>query len=262
VEYVATEPGSVLPVPDRVRELLHAGGCPWPAPRVRETVGSTNADVVEMAAQGAPDGTCEVAGEQTAGRGRHGRSWDSPLGAGLWSSTLITDCEEPARLPLLAALAVRDAASSQQGPTLSIKWPNDVLAPGDRKIAGILAERCDRGVVVGIGINLTQSAGELPTETATSWQQEVGSIPDRSELLADLLLALHRWIHEDWGVALTQYRAASVTLGKRIRVFEPGGRQWDGDAVDIDRQGHLVVREGENLRTVIAGDVMHATIAP
>lgn len=251
-----------LPDATRVLDLLRASGCPWPEPIVLARVGSTNADVLQLAADGAKDGTCEVAGEQTAGRGRHGRSWVSAPGAGLWSSTLLAEGADPARTPILAALAVVDAFRAREGPEVSIKWPNDVLTADGRKIAGILAERCERGVVVGIGINLAHTAQELPTAIATSWVQETGSVPDRSVLLAALLSALYTRVRQGWVDALAEYRERCITLGRQVRVHLPGGEEWVGEALDIDSDGHLVVRQGQNLRTVIAGDVVHATIAP
>lgn len=250
----------VTPDADRVQHILRERGCPWPRPIVKDSVASTNADVVALASAGAPDGTCEVAGEQTAGRGRHGRTWHSAPGAGLWSSTLITECADLSRLPLLAALAVVDASQALRGPNLSIKWPNDILSDDGRKIAGILAERCDAGAVVGIGINLTQEGQDLPTELATSWRLLSGRVPDRSELLAELLLALHSRVRQEWGAALDEYRATTVTLGRQVRVLLPSGDEWHGTAFDLDADGHLLIRDGENVRTVVAGDVVHATI--
>lgn len=257
---ITPEHAASLPDPIRVAELLRSRGCLWPEPLVVTSVASTNADVLQLAADGAVDGTCEVAGEQTAGRGRHGRTWHSAPGAGLWSSTLITECANPTRLPILAALAVVDAAHSLRGPALSIKWPNDVLADDGRKMAGILVERCSRGAVVGIGINIEQGVDELPSELATSWWLQVHHVPDRSELLAEILIGLHDWVRRDWSLALAEYRALCVTLRRTVQVLLPGGQEWIGQAVDIDSEGHLLIRHEEKVRTVVAGDVVHATI--
>lgn len=247
--------------PLQVQELLKAHGCPWPAPIYLPTTGSTNADAAQLARQGAPDGSCVVAGEQTNGRGRHGRRWVSDPGAGLWSSTVLRGVSEPTRAPLIAALAIRDVAMELADLPLAIKWPNDVLATDGRKIAGILAEVVGDAVVVGIGVNVAYSEKALPDPAATSWFLETGQQPDRSELLAGLLLRLFERSRVGWPALLDDYRAACVTLGARVRVSLPGGEEFSGVGEALDESGHLVVRSGQSLRTVVAGDVIHATIA-
>jgi len=246
--------------PVRVHELLSAHGCPWPAPSYLPTTGSTNADAAQLVRQGAPDGSCVVAGEQTAGRGRHGRHWVSDPGAGLWLSTVLRGVSDPTRVPPIAALAVRDVARQLGDLQLSIKWPNDVLATDGRKIAGILAEVVGDAVVVGIGINVDYSASALPDEAATSWFLETGQHPNRSDLLAGLLVRLFERGRLGWPALLDDYRAACVTLGARVRVSLPGGEEFEGVGEALDESGHLVVRSGQSLRTVVAGDVIHATI--
>lgn len=201
-----------------------------------------------------------VAGEQTAGRGRHGRSWVSDPGAGLWSSTIIRECEEFTRLPLIAALAVVDVARELAGACWTIKWPNDVLGADGRKVAGILAEAVADGAVVGIGINLERPPQEFAQ--AGSWVDDCGSSPDRSELLAGLLIALHARVHQPWAHALADYRGLCRTLGRPVRVTLPGGEVFEGVGSDVSEAGHLIVQVGQTTRTVVAGDVVHATIAP
>ncbi len=254
-------------VPDgaRVLDLLTAAGCPWPAPSYVDSTGSTNVDAVALASRGAVDGTCVVAGEQTAGRGRHGRSWISDPGAGLWSSTIIRALENPTRLPLLAALAVVDVAYDLGGVSWSIKWPNDVLDSRGRKVAGILVEGSCGGsdgtaAVVGIGLNVERPPQEFAQ--AGSWVDETGTSPDRSELLAGLLIALHARVHQPWDIALDDYRVLCRTLGARVHVALPGGEEFEGVGVDVNESGHLVVDTGQTRRMVVAGDVLHASIAP
>jgi len=220
---------------------------------------------------GAVDGTCMVAGEQSAGRGRHGRQWVSDPGAGLWCSTVLREGLDPGldpgRVPLIAALAVLDVAAALGGMNLGIKWPNDILASDDpksggRKMAGILAEVVNGAVIVGIGINVDYSAEDIPFPGATSWFAETGQHPDRSELLAGLLGALFDRRAQDPAAVLADYRAACVTIGAEVQVVLPDGQQFTGRGIDVDESGHLIVRSGRTLRTVIAGDVIHATIAP
>lgn len=245
----------------RVHQLLRARGCPWPAPTYLTSTGSTNADAALAAADGALDGTCIVAGEQTAGRGRHGRQWVSDPGAGLWSSTVLRAVSEPTLVPLIAALAVLDVARNAADLRLGVKWPNDIIAPGGGKIAGILAEGVGDAVAVGVGLNLDYSADALPDAAATSWFVETGEHPDRSELLADLLGSLFERLRLDRHDLLADYRASCLTIGAPVRVVLPGGEEFTGMGEDVDESGHLIVRSGQSLRTVIAGDVIHATIA-
>ncbi len=239
---------------------MAARGCDWPVPSYKESTGSTNADAALLVASGAVDGTCLVAGQQTAGRGRHGRSWVSAPGAGLWSSTIIRGRERPGRLPLIAALAVVDLAHDLAGASWGIKWPNDVLGSDGRKVAGILVQAMTDAAVVGIGINVEHPPQEYPQ--AGSWVDECSVSPDRSELLAGLLIALHARVHQPWTDALADYRGLCRTLGQQVRVSLPGGEVFEGVGHDIDAEGHLLVQAGQTMRTVVAGDVLHATIAP
>ena len=250
-----------LPDPDVVVEKLRAVDCPWPAPHVAVTTESTNVDALAALASGADTGLCFVAGEQTAGRGRQGRTWVSDPGAGLWCSTVIRDFPNTGRLPLLAGLALIDAAAALDGPPLSVKWPNDVLATDGRKMAGILVEGRPDGAVIGIGINVDHSAQSLPVEHATSWRLLCDNVPDRSTLLASLLASLHARLTSDWREARESYRQVCSTLGRDVVVEFPSSEHVGGRAIDIDDEGHLLVNDGQTTRTVIAGDVVHATIA-
>ena len=248
-----------VPDPARVLTLLRAAGCPWPKPAYVESTESTNTDAVKLVRRGAVDGTCLVAGEQTAGRGRHGRTWVSQPGAGLWSSTIVRGVTSPTRLPLVAALSVVDVGLDLGDLSWSIKWPNDVLSGTGRKVAGILAEGVADAVVVGIGINIQAPPAEFAG--AGCWVDEAPS-PDQSSLLAGLLIALHTRLHRPWPSNLEDYRAACRTIGTSVHVVLPDGEQFDGTGIDVDDDGHLLVRTGQTLRMVVAGDVLHATIAP
>lgn len=265
-----------LPDPIVVEGILHARGCPWPRPHVVTTTGSTNADALESLKSGADTGLCVVAGEQTAGRGRRGRSWVSDPGAGLWSSTVVRGYPRPARLPLLASLAVVDAAVQIGGPVVQVKWPNDVLADDGRKLAGILVEVAAReagvgftdsavdgsgvGAVVGIGINMDHAEESLPAPGATSWRIAHSVVPNRSTLLAELLVALNKRLTTEWSRSLADYRRWCCTLGTGVVIDLPGGDRIEGRALDVDDEGHLLVDDGESPRTIVAGDVVHATI--
>ena len=252
-----------MPDPRQVEELLSAAGCPWPAPTYVESTGSTNADALALAASGAIDGTCVVAGEQTAGRGRHGREWVSEPGAGLWCSTIVRSCDQPPRLPLLAALAVVDMARELGDMAWSIKWPNDVLDSHGRKVAGILVEGDgvpDGAAVVGIGLNVERPPQEFAH--AGSWVGDCDVSPDRSLLVAELLIALSARVHQPWDAALADYRRLCRTIGANVHVLLPGGEEFDAEALDVTGEGQLVVDTGGTSRIIVAGDVLHATIAP
>jgi BirA family transcriptional regulator, biotin operon repressor / biotin---[acetyl-CoA-carboxylase] ligase len=144
-----------------------------------------------------PEGAVAVADEQTEGRGRLGRQWLAPAGTSLLVSILLRPDVEPARLPelsLVAGRACAEAIAETAGVETDVKFPNDVLVRG-RKVAGILAEASEGRVVLGIGVNVSQAAGELPAEArtpATSLLLETGREIDRAELLVALLDRLER----------------------------------------------------------------------
>jgi BirA family biotin operon repressor/biotin-[acetyl-CoA-carboxylase] ligase len=255
---------------------------------VVETTPSTNAELAaavrsDPAAWPAPSAL--VAEHQTAGRGRAGRSWETPARAGLTVSVLLrprVPAEALGWLPLLAGLAVVRTVSDG-GITAAVKWPNDVLLPAVdtiaglglyRKVAGILAEvvpnapgQEPQAVVLGIGLNVSQSAAELPVPTATSLALAGGPRPDRTDVLVRLLGEVHavvrRWEAAGGDAAaaglLEEYTAVSATLGTRVRAELAGGAGvLEGEAVGLDGSGALVVRsESGEERAVTAGDVWH-----
>jgi BirA family biotin operon repressor/biotin-[acetyl-CoA-carboxylase] ligase len=241
----------------------------WTSVGIVERAGSTNADLL---ARGGPEGQVLVADEQTAGRGRMGRSWVSQPGASLTFSVLIRPLPvPPARrgwLPLLTGVAVATAVRSVAGVPATLKWPNDVLA-GDRKLAGILAEQSGDAVVIGIGVNVATPADALPVSPsglpATSLLAE-GADVARDVLLVETLRQLEGFYlpfradpdPEPSGL-LAAYRALCATLGRQVRVELPGGNVLTGRAQDVDADGRLAVREADatSATSVSAGDVIH-----
>ena len=149
-----------------------------------------------------PEGAVVVADEQTEGRGRLGRRWLAPAGTSLLVSVLLRPDVEPARLPelsLVAGRACAEAITEVAGLETKVKFPNDVLVQG-RKAAGILAEASEGRVVLGVGVNVSQEAGQLPAEArtpATSLLLETGREIDRAELLVALLERLERR-YDEW----------------------------------------------------------------
>lgn len=253
---------------DRLRTVTESAGL-WTAIRVLATTGSTNADLLDEARQGAPAGLVVAAEEQTAGRGRQGRSWRSLPGGALTFSALLRPGSVPAAsrgwMPLLAGVAVAGALRAVAGVQASLKWPNDVLA-GTGKLAGILAEQAGGAVVIGIGLNVRGMAADLPVARATSLEL-LGAWPaDRTELMIGILGQLEYWYlswHRAGGDAMTcglqaEYLRLSATVGRQVRVEFPGGAMLQGAAAGVDHTGRLAIMpdDGETV-LVSAGEVVH-----
>ena len=250
-------------------ELVRPSGF-WRAVEVTRVTGSTNADLLERAARGAPEGSVLVAEAQTAGRGRMGRAWLSPPGAALMFSVLLRPVAvPPARrgwITLLAGVAIASAVATTTGLDARLKWPNDVLV-GERKLAGILAEQAAHAVVVGVGVNVSTRRDELPVETATSLDLEGAAGTGRQRLLGAALGELERW-YLAWADGASpgdpgtsglraEYRRRSVTLGRPVRVEFPGGDAARGTALDVDTEGRLLLQTAGDQLAVSAGDVVH-----
>ena len=232
---------------------------------VVEETASTNADVAERFRDGEQEGLVLVAEHQSAGRGRMGREWVAPARSSLTVSFLLVPGDVPAErwpwLPLLTGVAAAAAVRRVTGVEVDLKWPNDVLA-GGQKLGGILLERVDHGgaaaAVVGIGINCTQSAEELPVPEATSLALVTGGPVDRSALLGALVEELAAR-YDEWragGGPATGLPGAVRTPGQEVRVAVPGG-EVVGRAVDVDEAGRLVVRTDAGEEHLGAGDVVH-----
>ena len=205
-----------------------------------------------------------VANAQSAGRGRQGRSWASPAGAGLYASAVLRPAEHA--LPLLtiaAGVAVADGIHAATGLSPDLKWPNDVFVAG-RKVAGVLAEATSSTagtyVVLGFGINVSPAA--RPPEIAaraTNLEGELGRSVDRGLLLAECLCSLAARYQDlergrmDAVVEAWRGRAAS-TLGRRVQ-WNAAGAALEGVAETIDDMGALVVRTRTGLARVTAGEV-------
>ncbi len=260
---------------DRARSALATGiGSRFAHLRWVATTGSTNADALALVRAGQPEGLVVVADHQTAGRGRRGRSWEAPPGASLLASIVL---RPPAGLveacTMAVGVAAAEAVEAVAGFAPRLKWPNDLVWPGDgsapdRKLAGILAEadwpESGPAVVVGIGINVAWPA-ELPPEladVAVACNHVRGVEVDREDLLLALLEHLEAWYGPmvgsgDTGPLRAAWRARSATLGREVRV-DLGPEVLEGTAVDVDELGHLVVvTEAGDRRTVAAGDVVH-----
>jgi BirA family biotin operon repressor/biotin-[acetyl-CoA-carboxylase] ligase len=208
---------------------------------------STNDRARELAQAGAPHGTLVTAAEQTAGRGRQGRTWTAPPGSALLLSVVLRD--PPALLPLAGALAVAEVA----GAGAQIKWPNDVLLDG-RKVAGILAEGRpqDGWAVLGIGLNVALRIEDLPPELHET-AGTLGLEPaDLEPTLERLLAALERALALDEATLLDAYRARDALRGREVSWTTGRGR-----ATGIDGEGRLVVELPEGGRTALSAGEVH-----
>mgnify|MGYP002144418618 CR=1 FL=1 len=203
-----------------------------------------------------------------SGRGRRGRAWQSWPGAGLTFSVLWRfepGAPVPAGLSLVAGLAVARSLEELGVEGVQLKWPNDVLV-GTGKLAGILAEVAAPGggapvIVVGIGLNVSLAADELPDPVAVSLLSLGVAQPNRGQLAAALLNRLHVRIAE-WRAGgnvelLAVYRKHSSTLGQSVRAELPGGQEVVGQATDIDGNGALLIDSAGGVVAVSAGDVVH-----
>lgn len=232
--------------------------------RVVESVGSTNDLLRELAEAGAPAGTILTADEQTAGRGRMGRTWAAPKGTNLLMSILFRP-DGPAadiyRLVMVCGLAASDVLGEAADRPVGVKWPNDLQIDG-RKIGGILPESAivgDRAawVIVGMGLNINQTfpAGDPLHGAATSLREATGHPHDRAALLAGIAARLNRWHNRlDNPALLDAWRSRCVTLGQAVRVETPGG-VVEGLAEGIGEHGELWLRDAAGQRhTVTAGE--------
>jgi BirA family biotin operon repressor/biotin-[acetyl-CoA-carboxylase] ligase len=230
-----------------------------------DEIGSTNDAATTAAEAGAPEGLVVVANAQSTGRGRVGRRWSSPPGAGLYVSVVLRP-QGPALqlLTIAAGLAIAEGVHAASGLDTCVKWPNDVYA-GSRKLAGILAEAGSSAgavdhVVLGFGINILRAA--YPPDVAaraTSIESELGRAVDRGLVLAECLAALsnrYRMLQCDGAhdVIAAWRRRAATHMGRVVEWNVDGG--WrQGRAEDIDTTGALLVRVGEQIVRVISGEV-------
>ncbi|MCX5237024.1 biotin--[acetyl-CoA-carboxylase] ligase [Streptomyces prunicolor] len=256
------------------RGLVRAGGL-WTGVEVVQSTGSTNSDLVALAAAGkAAEGTVLVAEEQTSGRGRLDRQWSAPARSGLFFSVLLEPGDVPVArwgwLPLLTGVAVATGLSRSAGVDTALKWPNDLLVTvgeEERKAGGILAERAgDDAVIVGVGINVSLREDELPVPQAGSLALAGAVATDRDPLLRAVLRSLEHW-YDKWRAAggdpvasglQETYAAGCATLGRTVRAELPGDRSITGEAVAIDGDGRLVLATEDGVQEPVgAGDIVH-----
>ncbi|OYY90030.1 MAG: biotin--[acetyl-CoA-carboxylase] ligase [Sphingomonas sp. 28-66-16] len=222
--------------------------------------GSTNADLIGLAATGASEGLWLRAERQTAGRGRQGRAWQSPPG-NLYASTLVrlraTD-PPPATLALVAAVALEAAVAAYLGEArATLKWPNDLLLDG-AKLSGILLERAGDAIVIGFGVNLAHHPTDLDRPATSLAAQGVATDPDDflATLAENVAFWLARWRGEGLAPVRDRWTARAHPSGTALTARLPDGSAIDGLFDRLDGDGALILRLADGGRCVIhAGDV-------
>ena len=231
-------------------------------------IGSTNDEAKKLAAAGCPEGTLVITETQLDGRGRLSRGWFSPVAKGIWFSVVLRPPFPPQEAPkctLMAAVALNRAINDITGVPCGIKWPNDILCNG-KKLVGILTEMnaemdAINYIVIGMGVNVNVEAAEIPLELqaiATSLSMETGAPVSRLDLFVRILERLEEIYlsvrASGFATVLDAWRRESITLGRRVNVIGPD-KSFDGQAVDIDADGALLVSTESGIERVLAGDV-------
>lgn len=228
---------------------------------------STNTKAKQLAEEGYPSGTLVVAEQQIAGRGRRGRSWESPSGSGIFMTLMIKPDIKPnnaSMLTLVAALAVSAAIRKCTGRPAGIKWPNDIVMNG-KKVCGILTEMSAQvdyvnHIVVGVGINLyNESFPEELEHMATSLYLETGERVNRAQLIEEVWEQFEKYYAiflqtEDLSGLVKEYETHLVNLHQVVKVLDPN-EPFEGKARGITARGELVVDTWESRRLVSAGEV-------
>ena len=243
--------------------------CPW-----RDTlywysdIDSTNTRAKQLAKEGAPQGTVLIAGHQTGGRGRMGRTFQSPAGSGVYLSVILRpNCppENWMHLTCAAGVAMVNAVQKVSGIHPQVKWINDLVV-GSKKLGGILTEMCvEKGLVeyavIGIGINCLQKEGDFPPEIAdlaTSLTLAAGRpiVPEQlaATMVEELWVMNSRLLCQKEQI-MAEYKRDCITLGKEIQVLRCDSIR-PGKAVDLDQDGGLIVEYPDGTReTVASGEV-------
>ncbi|MFA6216776.1 MAG: biotin--[acetyl-CoA-carboxylase] ligase [Candidatus Omnitrophota bacterium] len=228
---------------------------------------STMDVAMRLGMEGAAEGTLVVAETQAKGKGRLGRSWISPQYKGIYVSLVLRPDIAPNTCPvltLLTAVSICEAIKTAVGIDVQIKWPNDIFIQ-NKKLGGILTELnaemdVTSFIVIGIGINVNTDKKTLPSQ-ATSLKEQKKEHVNRAELLQEILRALEAnyvlFQKEGSAFILEKWRSFSTTLGRRVKVACQH-EQIEGEAVDIDRDGGLLLRDDSGLmRKVMSGDIIH-----
>jgi BirA family biotin operon repressor/biotin-[acetyl-CoA-carboxylase] ligase len=226
---------------------------------VVELTASTQSDLAALANSSVAKAGDLIAAEfQSAGRGRLDRNFQAPAQSALLFSFYITpkrNRESWSFISFLAAIAMHEVISKDKAEKISLKWPNDILI-GEKKVAGLLAEQTNEGLVIGIGVNVTMTQQELPVPTATSLMISGCGNLDRNLLLGNFLNnfqeLFRQW--EEGEDFVGRYQHLSSTIGKKVRVEVSGRQPVESVAVAISSKGALILEDGFEVNV---GDVVH-----
>lgn len=271
IEAVRNKGYRLLQMPDRLnqKDILSQLHTDWAGRNIYilDEVDSTNDEAKRCAESGAEHGTVIAAEKQTAGKGRRGRSFESPMGCGLFMSMIIRDDILPARasmLTLVMGIAVAKGLESLTNLKVQIKWPNDVLVSG-KKICGILTEmsmqiECVNYLVIGCGVNVrNESFPEEIKDRATSVFLEGGKSVRRSVLLSAILEQFEKYYRifmktQDLTEIVDEYNDYLINKNRQVTVLNPKD-QYEGLALGINTQGELMVQTRQEVKYVTAGEV-------
>ncbi|MCI7131594.1 MAG: biotin--[acetyl-CoA-carboxylase] ligase [Lachnospiraceae bacterium] len=251
-------------------ELMSLRKTAWIGQRLEcfDVIGSTNTTAMQMAEEGAPNGTLVVADRQDSGKGRRGRGWVMPAGIAIAMSIVIKPEElQPGNAPMLtlvSALAVVRAIEEQTGLQPGIKWPNDIVING-KKVCGMLTEMSTQidyinHIVVGIGINVhNEQFPEELSDRATSLYLESGKHYSRAALVEAVCEYFEHYYEifmrtQDLSGLKTEYDSFLVNKDRQVRILDPLG-EYEGTALGITLRGELLVETPEGVRTVDSGEV-------
>lgn len=271
IEAVPNKGYHIVSAPDLMNkvELESIRNTTWAGQEIYyyDVTDSTNIRAKELAEEGHPGGTLVVADRQEAGRGRRGRSWDSPSGTGIFMTLLLKPDMNPnhaSMLTLVAAMAVARAISKCADTEALIKWPNDIVI-GGKKICGILTEMSAQfdfinHIVIGIGINVhNEHFPEEIAETAGSILLQTGKRIRRAELIEQILEQFEHYYAifmetEDLSGLVREYNSILVNMNKSVRVLDPK-EPFEGKAMGITKKGELIVDTWESRKMVSSGEV-------
>lgn len=271
IEAVRNKGYRLVSVPDLLSEDILAQQLKtvWAGKKIifLENVDSTNDEAKRRAEAGAAHGTLVVSESQHAGKGRRGRSFDSPKQSGIWMSLIIKDEIEPARasmLTLVMGFATVKAIETVTDLRAQIKWPNDLVLNG-KKVCGILTEMsmqmdCINHIVIGTGINVrNEGFPEEICHVATSIYQESGQKIGRAGLIAEVLKQFEAYYEiymktQDLGELMNEYNQCLINRGRQVQVFDPKG-SYLGRAIGINAEGELLVETENGVRKVSSGEV-------
>jgi BirA family transcriptional regulator, biotin operon repressor / biotin---[acetyl-CoA-carboxylase] ligase len=219
---------------------------------------STNERARELAVRGAPGGTVVTASEQSAGRGRRGRTWTAPAGRALLCSAILRPLEARHRLlPLAVPLAVCEAAEAVGAGGCKVKWPNDVWMES-RKLAGVLIEaRPPRWAVIGIGLNVAIGPDEFPPELRES-AISIGSDTSVDAALAAVCEALGRWVEASDDAVLAEFERRDALRGREVRWT--GAGEGSGLVEGVDERGNLLVRVASGEAVALGSGEIHLAL--